>query len=70
MAVRTFEGRLHSGLDEPGQQLEGLGILRQSAGKGAEGFGVPAETLQGHALAVVGLEREGTWSLEVRLRPR
>lgn len=53
----TSERRLHGRLDEPGEQLLRLGVLRQAGRERAQGVGVPGQALQGHALAVVGLER-------------
>ena len=54
----TSEWRLHGGLDEPCEQLRGLGLHGEAGGEGAEGLGVPRQALQRHALPVVGLQAE------------
>ena len=54
----TSEWRLHCGFDEPGQELEIFWVLAESGCEGAQGLGVPAQTLKGHAFPIVGLERE------------
>ena len=56
----TSEWRLHGGLDEPCEQLRGLGLHGEAGGEGAERLGVPRQALQRHALTVVGLQAKGT----------
>ena len=52
----TSERTLHCRLHQPREQLQRLGVLRQPVGERTQGLGVPAQTLKGNSLAVIGLE--------------
>ena len=55
----TFEGRFHGRFDQPGEELQGLWILCQTRGEGCQSLRVFAKTLEGDALTVIGLEKNG-----------
>lgn len=50
------QGRLERGLDQAREQLPVAGVVAQADAEGDQGLAVAAQALQGHALAVVGLQ--------------